>query len=85
MAITNFQQTLWSKKIQTQLDTITGLRKHSNFEFTGEVAMGKELKILGVTRPTIRTYVPGTDKARDAGTDVLNYYLSTNTDISILK
>lgn len=69
MAITNFQQTLWSKKIQTQLDTITGLRKHSNFEFTGEVAMGKELKILGVTRPTIRTYVPGTDLTRDAGTD----------------
>ena len=31
--------------------------------------MGKELKILGVNRPTIRTYVPGTDLARDAGTD----------------
>lgn len=31
--------------------------------------MGKELKILGVTRPTIRTYVPGTPLTREVGTD----------------
>ena len=69
MAITNFQQSLVSKKIQTQLNTNTGLRKHSDYQFEGEVAMGKELKILGVTRPTIRKYVPGTPLTREAGTD----------------
>lgn len=69
MAVTNFQQTLWSKKIQTQLDTITGLRSHSNYEFEGDVKLGKEVKILGVTRPTIRTYIPGTALTREGGTD----------------
>lgn len=68
-AITNFQQTIWSKKIQTVLETATGLRKHSDYQFEGEVKMGKELKILGVTRPTIRTYVPGTGLTREGGTD----------------
>jgi len=68
-AITNFQQTLWSARIQTQLETLTGLRQHSDYQFEGEVAMGKELKILGVTRPTIRTYIPGTDLTREAGGD----------------
>lgn len=68
-AITNFQQTLWSARIQTQLETITGLRQHSDYQFEGEVVMGKELKILGVTRPTIRTYVPGTPLDREAGGD----------------
>lgn len=69
MAITNFQQTIWSKKIQTQLDTITSLKDHCDFEFEGDVKMAKEVKILGVTRPTIRTYVPGTSLTREAGTD----------------
>ena len=69
MAITNFQQTIWSKKIQCQLETITSLKDHCDFEFEGEVKMAKEVKILGVTRPTIRTYVPGTKLTREAGTD----------------
>lgn len=68
-AITNFQQTLWSARIQTQLETLTGLRQHSDYQFEGEVAMGKELKILGVTRPTIRNYIPGTPLNREAGGD----------------
>lgn len=69
MAITNFQRTVWSKKIQTQLDTITSLKDHCNFEFEGDIEYAKEVKILGVTRPTIRTYVPGTALTREAGTD----------------
>lgn len=68
-AITNFQQTIWSKKIQTVLETVTGLRKHSDFSFEGDIKMGKEVKILGVTRPTIRTYTPGIPLEREAGTD----------------
>ena len=69
MAITNFQRTVWSKKIQTQLDAITSLKDHCDFEFEGDIEYAKEVKILGVTRPTIRTYVPGTPLTREAGTD----------------
>lgn len=69
MAITNFQQTIWSRKIQHQLETITSLKDHCDFEFEGDIKMAKEVKILGVNRPTIRTYVPGTALTREAGTD----------------
>lgn len=69
MAITNFQQTIWSKKIQHQLETITSLKDHCDFQFEGDIKGAKEVKILGVNRPTIRTYVPGTPLTREAGTD----------------
>ena len=69
MAITNFQQTIWSKKIQLQLETITSLKNHCDFQFEGDIKYAKEVKILGVNRPTIRTYVPGTALTREAGTD----------------
>lgn len=69
MAITNFQQTIWSKKIQMQLETITSLKNHCDFQFEGDIKYAKEVKILGVNRPTIRTYVPGTALTREAGTD----------------
>lgn len=69
MAITNFQRTVWSKKIQTALETVTGLKNHSDYQFEGEIKYAKEVKILGVNRPTIRTYVPGTAITREHATD----------------
>ena len=69
MAITNFQRTVWSKKIQTALETVTGLKNHSDYQFEGEIKYAKEVKILGVNRPTIRTYVPGTALTREQATD----------------
>ena len=69
MAIENFQQTVWSKKIQRNLDTITSLKDHCDFQYEGEIRYAKEVKILGIVRPTIRTYVPGTKLTREAGTD----------------
>lgn len=69
MAITNFQQTIWSKKIQMQLETITSLKDHCDFQYEGDIKYAKEVKILGVNRPTIRTYVPGTPLTREDGTD----------------
>jgi len=48
MAITNFQRTVWSKKIQTALETVTGLKNHSDYQFEGEIKYAKEVKILGV-------------------------------------
>lgn len=69
MAITNFQRTVWSKKIQTALETVTGLKNHSDYEFEGEIQYAKEVKILGVVRPTIKTYVPGTPIELEVPTD----------------
>lgn len=69
MAITNFQQTIWSKKIKEALKTITSLRNHCDFQYEADSKNAKEVKILNVTRPTIRTYVPGTSITREAGTD----------------
>lgn len=69
MAITNFQQTIWSKKIQEALKTITSLRNHCDFQYESDSKNAKEVKILNVTRPTIRTYVPGNSITREGGTD----------------
>ena len=69
MAISNFQQTIWSKKIKEALATITSLRNHCDFQYESDSKNAKEVKILNVVRPTIRTYVPGTAITREGGTD----------------
>lgn len=69
MAITNFQRTVWSAKIQRALETITGLKNHSDYQFEGEIKYAKEVKILGIVRPTIKTYVPGTKIDLEVPTD----------------
>lgn len=69
MSITNFQQTVWSKKLNSALETITSLRKHCNFMYEKESKDAKEVKILNVVRPTIKTYVPGTPITRETATD----------------
>ena len=61
MSVAVFKQTFWSNKIQSVLDTLTGLRTHSDYEFEGEIKAGDKLKITGTVRPTIGTYVPGVD------------------------
>ena len=69
MAITNFQQTIWSKSIQKALKTITSLRNHCDFQYEKDSKNAKEVKILNVVRPTIRTYVPGTALTLEAASD----------------
>lgn len=69
MAVTNFQQTIWSKAIQKELKTITSLRNHCDFQYERETKNAKELKILSVTRPTIKTYVKGTEIDLEGLTD----------------
>jgi len=69
MAVSNFQQTIWSKSIQKELKTITSLRNHCDFQYEKDTKNAKEVKILSVTRPTIRTYVPGTSLTREGLTD----------------
>lgn len=67
--ITNFQQTIWSASILRSLDKITSLRTHCNFQYERDSKNAKEVKILSVNRPTIRTYVPGTAITRESATD----------------
>ena len=67
--VTQFQQTIWSKSILRSLKKITSLRNHCNFQYEKDSKNAKEVKILSVVRPTIKTYVPGTAIDREAGKD----------------
>ena len=67
--VTRFQQTIWSTSILRSLDTITSLRKHCNFQYEKDSKNAKEVKILSVNRPTIRTYTPGTAITRESAAD----------------
>jgi hypothetical protein len=60
MSVNVFKPTLWAKEIQNVLDTQTGLRKHSDHTYDGEIKGGQILKITSSIRPTVREYVPGT-------------------------
>lgn len=73
MAIVNFQQTVWSKKIQKQLETITSLKDHCDFQYEGDAKMAERVKIVGVARPTIRTYTPGSDITIEKGVDTSQF------------
>ena len=84
--VTNFQQTIWSKSILRSLEKITSLRNHCNFQYEKESKNAKEVKILSVNRPTIRTYVPGTALVRESATDssqllMLNQYRYFNFEV----
>lgn len=84
--ITNFQQTIWSASILRSLDKLTSLRTHCNFQYEKDSENAKEVKILSVSRPTIRTYVPGTAITRESAKDSsqllqLNQYRYFNFEV----
>ena len=90
MAVSNtvqyFQQTIWSKSILRSLNKITSLRNHCDFTYEKDSKNTKEVKILSITRPTIRTYVPGTSLTRESVADSyqllqLNQYRYFNFEI----
>ena len=68
-AQTHFQQTIWSASILRSLEKVTSLRNHCNFQYEKESKNAKEVKILSVNRPTVRTYVPGTALQRESVND----------------
>jgi hypothetical protein len=59
--LTNAVRTLWSSQFETELDTLTSARSHSDYRFEGEIKKGATLNIIGVTKPTARALVIGTD------------------------
>ena len=81
-----FQQTIWSKAILKDLETITSLRNHCDFKYEKDSKNAKEVKILSVTRPTIRTYVSGTALTRESVVDTsqtlqINQYRYFNFEV----
>lgn len=61
MAVTNFIQTIWSKKIQDDLELKCKLVDNCLRDYEGDVKHAQSVKILGVGEPTIATYDSGVD------------------------
>ena len=56
MAVTNFIQSIWSKKIQDDLELKTKLVENCLRDYEGDVKHAASVKILGVGEPTIGDY-----------------------------
>lgn len=56
MAVVNFIQTIWSKKIQDALELKCKLVDNCLREYEGDVKQASTVKILGVGEPTIKAY-----------------------------
>lgn len=56
MAVTNFIQTIWSKKIQDDLELKCKLVDNCLRQYEGDCKYARSVKILGVGEPTISAY-----------------------------
>lgn len=56
MAVTKFQQTIWSKKIQDDLELKTKLVANCTRAYEGDCKYANTVRILGVGEPTIGAY-----------------------------
>lgn len=61
MSIAVFKPELWSRTILNELDVLTGLRKHSDYSFNGEIKYGTKLHITESGTTTIKDYIQGQD------------------------
>ena len=61
MAVTNFIQTIWSKKIQDDLELKCKLVDNCLRDYEGDCKYAQSVKILGVGEPTIGAYDNGVD------------------------
>ena len=61
MAVTNFIQSIWSKKIQDDLELKCKLVDNCLRDYEGDIKYAASVKILGVGEPTIGKYNSGTD------------------------
>ena len=75
MAVTNFIQTIWSKKIQDDLELKCKLVDNCLREYEGDCKYARTVKILGVGEPTITAYDGNTpltyEKMSDRGQDLV--------------
>ena len=56
MSVVNFIQTIWSKKIQDDLELKLKLIKNCTREYEGDCKYAQTVKILGVGDPTVSGY-----------------------------
>ena len=56
MAVTNFIQTIWSKRIQDDLELKCKLVDNCLRDYEGDVKHAQSVKILGVGEPTIGAF-----------------------------
>lgn len=75
MAYANFKPIIWSQHIQTQLERKCLFWDAVNHQFEGEAKYGNQVKILGVSRPTVKDY---------EGTDIGAPEAKTGTEVSLL-
>ncbi len=69
MAVTNFIQTIWSKKIQDDLDLKCKLVDNCLRDYEGDCKYARSVKILGVGEPTISAYTGETPLNYEAMSD----------------
>lgn len=88
MAVTKFIQTIWSKKIQDDLEEKCKLVKDCTKEYEGECKYANTVKILGVGEPTVDGYTGQdieieemSDKDQLLTIDVQNYFAFMVNDV----
>jgi len=88
MAVTKFQQVIWSKKIQDDLELKCKLVDNCTREYEGDCEHAKSVRILGVGNPTIGQYTGAditieemSDKDQLLNIDQANYFAFEVKDV----
>ena len=88
MAVTHFIQTIWSKKIQDDLEEKCKLVKDCTRKYEGDCQYARTVKILAVGDPTVDGYIGQdinieemTDDSQDLVIDVQNYFAFQVKDV----
>lgn len=88
MAVTHFQQTIWSKKIQDALELKCKLVDNCTREYEGDCKYANTVKILAVGDPTIGSYTGAditieemTDASQMLPIDQANYFAFMVDDV----
>jgi hypothetical protein len=89
MAITHFIQTIWSKKIQDDLEIECKLVQNCLRTYEGDVKYARSVKILGVGEPTVRKYTGQaitveemSDRGQELVIDQANYFAFHVDDVN---
>ena len=90
MAVTNFIQSIWSKKIQDDLELKTKLVQNCLRDYEGDCKYAGSVKILGVGEPTIGKYDGSkditieemSDKGQLLSIDQANYFAFYVDDVN---
>ena len=89
MAVTNFIQTVWSKKIQDDLELKCKLVDNCIRDYEGDCKHARTVKILGVGEPTIGAYTGAditieemSDRGQELTIDQQNYFAFYVDDVN---